>query len=1662
MDLSDREARLDAEKQANWFDLRLSTLSRLPEPRQQDLRALIEKEYKNAYYAFADQKLGARIEKAATLFDRLDDQQRSRLWEGLFPGLAPHLERAWATANERPISTDYECAPFRAPHRQSIARELRAKFFLSICDGLRGFDPRPGWLAAWAPHLPGTFYDLNAKSWLLASVLRGGGPDADEVRSVIVDSINGTHEIGEMGHHAIAALLNSDDRADWEVIGKLLLAAQRQEGLRQSILETADEANPAAFRYLLGLVLEHDLGRFSAVVRAFDVWLGYQWAGGSAKAVHDGIRKLCTFMDDEDARGKAIASGEAEDAYLALWAEAHGDADAALKSAAILANDDDPGRRYAGLIIAARTGLVPEAIDIPAQRIMGGEERDDRILTVICVLLGRMDYKAAGYEVSDELFDAVAREFERCPAKKKPLDNLIWPWDGIVRERRDAARALSAFAQSNPKKILPFADALDGFECAGIIQEMAGIGSRWEYGSSGKTKRKRRTLDTDERAFVVRMMVDTRQDVHFAAFRALEGSAVTPEEVQLLSSNLHRTSATFRRGAIDRLLALPPSERLAVGELLLDAKQAKKRVAGLELLESIARDADIGREVVRRVTERKESFAGDPELEAASKRILGETGSVVRLDECLGLVAPGSRAAPIEPVHKKVKRETAAAKACLKSLAELFLEHGETEIELGADEFEPGMAGTKAQITSSFPRPDRDSIAQGVPSSKLLDRMPLREVWCRWAEERGPALRDDDGLELIRAWAIVHDERNVWKKHVPRAFSAEMGWELRSAFEDLVEWLPILDGNENALAYLVQSAEDWIAEIKAASGMGGGYSRRRPHPLVYNLDAIESLTSLIPICDANVGVMARLGALKMVSMDLEYCVEGPSIDEFGMAYNAGLVNVNDFVWLLLKPRHWDRAWGEDGAGRQPGAGPIREATGLDLTKTFAGRPELARAAALVRDRLVEIELTRGECATPATRGAGEIRCAGGADVLFRLISALGNDPITRHEQWGEPTRAFSFSRLISVTLPQSGDTDEVFGELLARHKVKPARMLEVGMYAPQWAGHIERAIGARGFEDAVWWIHAHTKRSDTWRNQEIREIWTAQIKERTELDAEDLEEGAVDVSWFNRLIATIGEEAWASYQKPARYASNSGGHKRAQLFADAMLNRVSSEDLATRIDGKRNLDAVRALGLVPLPKEPTTAAAETLRRYQRFQEFKRESRQFGSQRQASEGRAVDIGMQNLARTAGFRDPRRLQWAMEAEAVADLAQGPVTVSVGPTSVSLAIDAGGMPEFTVIKNGKTLQSVPAALRRDEQIAELKSRVTELRRQGSRMRSSLEESMCRGDEFSAEEIAGFFAHPMLRPMVERLVFIGCGDAASALVGYPDKDGRVLRSHSGAPEPVGRKDTLRLAHPSDLFGHGDWHLWQRECFEAERVQPFKQVFRELYPRTESERGATDMSRRYAGHQVNPRQALALLKKRQWVFASEEGCRRVYHDEGLVAELWFQEHFYTPADVDGLMLEGVAFRKKGSSGERVPLAGVPERIFSETMRDLDLVVSVAHAGGVDPEASASTIEMRATLVRETCSLLGLGNVRVEGQHVMVDGARASYSVHLGSATTRVLPGRILVIVAVHSQYRGRLFLPFADDDPRTAEVMAKTLLLARDTEIKDPSILDQIRDRVR
>jgi hypothetical protein len=641
----------------------------------------------------------------------------------------------------------------------------------------------------------------------------------------------------------------------------------------------------------------------------------------------------------------------------------------------------------------------------------------------------------------------------------------------------------------------------------------------------------------------------------------------------------------------------------------------------------------------------------------------------------------------------------------------------------------------------------------------------------------------------------------------------------------------------------------------------------------------------------------------------------------------------------------------------------------------------------------------------------------------------------------------------SFRLPCRGDdTDNpaAFAQRVTETDFSEKRLLELAVFAPQWARHIGTALKWPGLEDGVWWLHAHTKDRHWHVDREILAHWKEEISERTPLSGADLLDGAVDVAWFQKAYTSLGPQRWVRLENQAKFTSGGRGHARARLFAAAMLGEQPLDELIQRVEKKRYQDAVRALGLVPLPDGPERQE-NLLTRYRVLQEFLHTSRKFGAQRRTSEKLAVKIGMENLARTAGYPDPCRLEWALEAAETAELKQGPVEVEQDGIKVTLSVTSWGEPQLAVRKNGRTLKHVPRRIKKEPGIVNLLQLRAKVKKQGARMRQALEEAMVRGDEFTAQDLQGLMAHPVLAPILSQLVFV-----EEHAFGFPTVTGQALEDYDGNKTELAETSPLRIAHPLDLLKSGDWSQWQAACFRQERIQPFKQIFRELYLLTKAEMQNANTSQRYAGQQVNPQQALGLLGSRLWITRHDAGSSRTFHAAGITAHLNFLNTWLTPAEVDGLTLDSVVFSSRDKVG-LLNLEEVPPHIFSEVMRDLDLVVSVAHRGGVDPEASASTIEMRTALVRETTRLLALDNVSFKEQWVLIEGQRGSYNVHLGSGATHIQPGGTVCIIPVHAQHRGRIFLPFADNDPQTAEVITKVLLLAKDQDLKDPTILDQL-----
>ncbi|MFL6609450.1 MAG: DUF4132 domain-containing protein, partial [Pseudomonas sp.] len=231
------------------------------------------------------------------------------------------------------------------------------------------------------------------------------------------------------------------------------------------------------------------------------------------------------------------------------------------------------------------------------------------------------------------------------------------------------------------------------------------------------------------------------------------------------------------------------------------------------------------------------------------------------------------------------------------------------------------------------------------------------------------------------------------------------------------------------------------------------------------------------------------------------------------------------------------------------------------------------------------------------------------------------------------------------------------------------------------------------------------------------------------------------------------------------------------------------------------------------------------------------------------------------------------------------------------------------------------------------------------------------------------------------------------------------------------------------------------------------KQAFRELYLLTPAERETALWSNRFAGHRLKGKVAARLLQVRNWSTSSVEDIYYESKEHGIYALFNFLDTGHYLSETEHFIFDTIAFHRDQKA---IPLEQVPPLLFSEVMRDADLLVSVAYAA--DGYATSNeTLQRRAELVGELIQGLGLQNVKCEGHFLHVTGQRASYRIHLGSAAIHIEPGNYLCIVPVGTSAEA-FYLPFADTDRKMAEVLSKMFLLLDDMDITDSQILEQIQ----
>jgi hypothetical protein len=1643
------EKRLEKLRTRDWRKQKVAALGALPEKLRAAGRALLGRDPEGKPFKNWGKERKA-FDEAVDLLGKLTARDRQKVFAALFPKLATHLEGAWQLLARLPYEVDFDRKAFRAPDDPAVARQSRAGWLDTLVDELEGYDPDVAWCAAWAPHLG--YGGSDSLGVLLAAAIDAGGQEGDEVFATLRASANREHEVGAMGRHVTRALLVASRPDGWEFVEKLLLAAQRQEGLRQVILETVDEAHPGAFRRMLRLILEHNLIRFSSVVRAADVWFGLRWSSLGAGVVKQALGQVLSFLDDPKARTEALAGEKGEALYLALWALGFEDAPAAVGPAAGLLADPDVERRFVAAHFLAQVGLPA------ARRALAGALDDPDLRVALRALEGLSDAEAT--ELPD-LFEPLRRLFERVPARAQDLPALVWPWATTRADRSAVAGALADDLGKRPvTTLLPYLGFLSPYNRVDVAEKLA----------KGKKQ------DPAVRDTLFTLAGDRDGWVRERALELLKKCEVTESDARRLEAFLTRTASATRRGVLGLLVKQKVAAALASADRLLASGKAPQRLGGLELLRLLVESkkaVEECRERARRYQAQHPDLTDDERLHVET--ILDSQRATPTLDDSLGLMDPGRRTPPAEPKARKVALLTPAALGCLASLDELIRRNRQTPVTVRTYE------GPQEELLGNVDAWDFPGPRPSLPAGQDAARLPLRALWEDWFANRPKKLRDRDGLELVRASAWLAQEGawrgkppgGKWDAYLKLAPGGLSPPRLKHAdlVERLVRWLLRLHPPEGAVDFLLDSTETAFALVPEEARRRivdlGDWQKsqqdwRINSPMNVWPAAVRQVRKLDPSAWADEHAVRFWRLMHWRDRPAPGVArQRPDLDLVLTAFRAGAANEHDVLDQLLGP----------------GLEEFDDLRRLTDPTPAPGRAEQTPAVkALVdrcRERILEIELSRGETPTAASAPAKALQSVYGTDTLLRILRALGGKGFSRN-RWGEG-RAEALTHLVRVCYPAPGETPEGFAARVKQAGLSEERLLQFGFLAPQWLPFVEHVLGWEGLREGAWWFLAHTPcghsglgHVDDDRGDYDEDLdddfggwdedgdapqklgpWERLVRERTPLTREERREGAVDVGWFHRAFAPLGPKRWSALAEACRYGCEDMGFKKPRLLSEVLLGRAKKAELVEGIRQRNLKESVRLLGLLPLA-EGEKREADLLGRYKVLQEYRRYARGLGPMSREDALRAASIGLENLARTAGYPDPVRLEWAMEARDVADLAAGPVSAGHQGVTVTLTLDKEGRAELTARRGDKALKSVPREVRKHPKVAALIERKNDLKRQAARVRQSLEAAMCRGDDFTGAELRQLFAHPVLAPMLGRLVLLGEG-----VRGYPTHGGQAVVDHAGKVEPVKPGERLRVAHPHDLLAGGDWDQWQHECFHAERVQPFKQVFRELYVLTAQEKADGAVSRRYAGQQVNPNQAMALLGGRGW--ATGDGVTRTFHDVGLTASVSFLHHGWTPLEVEGLTLEGVEFTRRGEP-RPIPLADVPPRVFSEVMRDLDLVVSVAHVGGVDPEASASTVQMRAALLRETCDLLGIKNYAIRGSHALVEGKLGRYTVHLGSAVVHRQPGGSVCIVPVHAQQRGRLFLPFADDDPRAAEVLSKVILLARDDEIQDPSILEQLR----
>ena len=1179
--------------------------------------------------------------------------------------------------------------------------------------------------------------DINQSLFMLWSAAIDLGNH--EVFALAENIIFNKDETGKVTRSLIKALLNSEKPECWQLVEKLLLAAQRQEGLRQTVLEALDETSIGALKHMIKVIIEHNLARFSSVVRSIDVWAGLGWESERETTVRNFLEKAYQYLDDPSAIPNAIKSENNADVYMALWAQGVYDIEKTVPHLQQLYKEGNTEKRTIALLFAGITHFPALRMPMLYQALA-----DEELQPLACASL------SIYYEVSTadnskyynthypELFTALHNVYDRVSVKERTFESYIFSWLKIKFERKRILLSMLQLTDSQERLniVLQYFDAMD----ADAKRHLTGIIlPEYPRYNHDKAKEKPETLSDLQREYALLILKDRSE--YEIAFKVLDNVALTITEAKLFPDLLKRKAAAFRNGIIELLLKQNDKIITQVIEEVLQG-DPEQRLAALDVLLQLQNTKRLNTEIQawvntfkqrKNITQGEQILLSQLGLSTAIKNISASNG--------YGFFDPVNLSAIVQPevkpenVYEKLfaKHDYAFSmpysgiKKALNTLAETFMQYKDYEYEV------ENYDNSKVKVLLGNQFRAKSCNREYTVNKETYENYPLPDIWRAWYMQSDLLPQD---LFIISLSPL----NNGKLTQLPVYDDLNAGGALKNIH---AYYHPILSIIE-ALMLIHPFGETDEFSLGAATRLFASLDKKILHTKIENsyysskgegwqneeyLNIFLKRINLFTLDDNSIQDCWNLYNWRQFSGLPEAATYSfPPLILFCRAFKLGVINEDDMYRGIMCREHLSLL-----------SSKLRNAKEYDFFESF---PFLKSMYQKVIDHILDIELKRGDSDTTLTLLASGIANIYGINRFMEILAGLGKTSLYRGYYYSfsssEKNKQELFSSLLKHSHPLPSDTQELFNESMQRIKAVQTRLIEAAVYAPQWQKLISSYLGWKGLDSAIWWMHAHTK-TEVYSAQSVE--LESEIARYSSLDIQEFKDGAVDKEWFLKAYKEIGKERWPIVYDAAKYISDGNGHRRARIYADVLLGELSLKDVTEKISSKRDQDYVRIYGLAPLAKK--NSAKDVLARYEFLQQFKKESRQFGAQKQTSEALALRVAMENLARNAGYADPMRLTWSMETKQVQNILSKQTQVQYDDVLIGLVIEEDGMAEVVAFREDKKLKDVPSKYKKDNKVEELFNFRKILREQFKRSRKGLEDTMIRGDVFQFDELTNLFTH-------------------------------------------------------------------------------------------------------------------------------------------------------------------------------------------------------------------------------------------------------------------------------------------------------------------------------